>query len=84
VEIVVNSAPTTAADSASTNDRTQIVIDVLSNDSDADGDALTITSAIATQGEVTINSDGTLSYQPKQGFEGVDLIEYTVIDSKGA
>ncbi|OUS67960.1 hypothetical protein B5G52_20825 [Pseudoalteromonas sp. A601] len=84
VDIVVNNAPTTATDSASTNDRTQIVIDVLSNDSDADGDALTITSAIATQGGVTINSDSTLSYQPKQGFEGVDLIEYIVTDSKGA
>ncbi|WP_446440787.1 tandem-95 repeat protein [Pseudoalteromonas sp. 1181_04] len=84
VSVVVNSAPTTIADTASTNDRTQIVIDVLSNDSDADGDALSLISAQATQGTVTINNDGTLNYQPKVGFEGVDLIEYTVTDSKGA
>ncbi|MFY8326024.1 Ig-like domain-containing protein [Pseudoalteromonas sp. ZZD1] len=84
VNVVVNSAPTTAADNASTNDRTQIVIDVLSNDSDVDGDTLTLTSAVANEGEVAVNSDGTLSYQPKQGFDGVDLIEYTVTDSKGA
>ncbi|MFK3859472.1 tandem-95 repeat protein, partial [Pseudoalteromonas rhizosphaerae] len=84
VSVVVNSAPTTIADTASTNDRTQIVIDVLSNDSDADGDALSLISAQATQGTVTINNDGTLNYQPKAGFEGVDFIEYTVTDSKGA
>ncbi|WP_149980775.1 tandem-95 repeat protein [Pseudoalteromonas rhizosphaerae] len=84
VSVVVNSAPTTIADTASTNDRTQIVIDVLSNDSDADGDALSLISAQATQGTVTINNDGTLNYQPKAGFEGVDFIQYTVSDSKGA
>ncbi|MBB1295643.1 Ig-like domain-containing protein, partial [Pseudoalteromonas sp. SR41-4] len=84
VSVVVNSAPTTIGDTASTNDRTQIVIDVLSNDSDADGDALSLISAQATQGTVTINNDGTLNYQPKAGFEGVDFIEYTVSDSKGA
>ncbi|MGO3785800.1 MAG: tandem-95 repeat protein [Pseudoalteromonas prydzensis] len=84
VSVVVNSAPTTIADIASTNDRTQIVIDVLANDSDADGDALSLISAQATQGTVTINDDDTLNYQPKAGFEGVDFIEYTVADSKGA
>ncbi|WP_228733021.1 tandem-95 repeat protein [Pseudoalteromonas ostreae] len=84
VSVVVNSAPTTIGDTASTNDRTQIVIDVLANDSDADGDVLSLISAKATQGTVTINDDGTLNYQPKAGFEGVDFIEYTVADSKGA
>ncbi|MEH6395112.1 tandem-95 repeat protein [Pseudoalteromonas sp.] len=84
VSIIVNSAPTTAADTAATNDRTQIVIDVLSNDSDIDGDLLTVTNATAVQGSVTINADSTLSYQPKAGFEGIDLVEYTVSDSKGA
>ena len=84
VSIIVNSAPTTAADTAATNDRTQIVIDVLSNDSDIDGDPLTVTKATAVQGVVTINPDSTLHYQPKAGFEGIDIVEYTVSDSKGA
>ncbi|WP_016710209.1 Ig-like domain-containing protein, partial [Pseudoalteromonas haloplanktis] len=84
ITVVVNSAPTTTADSASTNDRTDIVIDVLSNDTDADGDTFTVTDAIANQGDVTINPDNTLNYQPKPGFEGMDFITYTVTDSKGA
>ena len=58
--------------------------DVLANDTDADGDALTIVSAIAPNGSVTVNADGTLSYTPNSGFIGDDVITYTVDDGRGA
>ena len=40
-----NSAPIAVADTATTNEDTFVVIDVLANDTDIDGDELTITSA---------------------------------------
>ncbi|MGB0322823.1 MAG: Ig-like domain-containing protein, partial [Luminiphilus sp.] len=58
--------------------------DVLANDTDADGDALTIVSATAPNGSVTVNADGTLSYTPNSGFIGDDVITYTVDDGRGA
>ncbi|WP_417711751.1 Ig-like domain-containing protein, partial [Pseudoalteromonas ardens] len=84
VNLTVNSAPTAMLDVASTDDRTSLVIDVLANDSDADGDELFLISAVATHGKATINIDGTLTYEPKVGFSGEDIIVYQVRDSKDA
>ncbi|MEN8952355.1 Hint domain-containing protein, partial [Planktotalea arctica] len=56
-------------------------IDVLGNDSDPDGDPLTVTAATAPNGTVTINPDGTLDYQPDLGFTGDDTITYAITDS---
>ena len=58
-------------------------IDVLTNASDADGDALTVSAATATNGTVTINPDGTLDYAPDANFNGSDTITYTVDDGRG-
>ncbi|MEN8934723.1 MAG: Ig-like domain-containing protein, partial [Planktotalea arctica] len=58
-------------------------IDVLGNDSDPDGDPLTVTAATAPNGTVTINGDGTLDYQPDSGFSGSDTITYTISDGNG-
>ncbi|MEC4091728.1 Ig-like domain-containing protein [Pseudoalteromonas rubra] len=84
VNLTVNSAPTAVLDVASTDDRTTLVIDVLANDTDADGDELFLISAVATHGKATINIDGTLTYEPKVGYSGEDVIVYQVRDSKGA
>jgi hypothetical protein len=58
-------------------------IDVLANDSDADGDLLSITQAEAAHGSVTIEADGTLTYTPDADFSGSDTITYTVGDGNG-
>ncbi|MCF6439561.1 tandem-95 repeat protein [Pseudoalteromonas luteoviolacea] len=84
VELVVNNAPVTTPDSANTTDKSSLIIDVLSNDTDPDGDVLTLVSAQANQGKATVNSDGTLSYEPQLGFTGEDVVTYVVKDSKGA
>ncbi|HHZ96302.1 MAG TPA: tandem-95 repeat protein, partial [Flavobacteriales bacterium] len=54
----------------------------MSNDTDIDNDALTVTSAIATNGTVTINANGTLNYQGNQDFNGTDIITYTISDGE--
>ena len=63
------------------------VLDVLSNDSDPDGDALSIVSVDTTglQGTVVINDDGTLTYTPPRGVYMLDEhFSYTVTDPYGA
>jgi len=62
---------------------TSTIIDVLANDTDEDGDTLSITTATAEHGIVIINSDGTLTYKPQSYFEGEDTIYYTVSDGEG-
>ncbi|GAB1118350.1 MAG: hypothetical protein WAqBPW_11430 [Shewanella algae] len=85
-ELVVfyNRAPVVNESSASTNDRTTIELDVLSTASDPDGDSLTLESAVAQSGSVSITTSQTLSYQPKTGFAGTDIISFSVSDGNGA
>jgi hypothetical protein len=81
----VNDRPTAKDDSASTQeDRPIIRIDVLTNDTDVDGNRLKISAVTqGTNGSVTINTDNTLSYSPKANFCGTDSFTYTVSDGKG-
>jgi hypothetical protein len=82
VNVVENTAPVTVDDNASTDDRSVITMDVLSNDSDVDNDTLTLTNASAINGQVTI-SNNTLIYNPLSGFDGVDTVTYIVDDNNG-
>ncbi|PNH77668.1 Ig-like domain-containing protein, partial [Vibrio diazotrophicus] len=81
---VANTIPVAVDDEITINEDTSITIDVLSNDSDADGDTLTITGASvsADQGFVTI-VDGKLVFEPAENFNGEVSIEYTVEDGQG-
>ena len=79
----VNDPPVANDDAAETEEGVPITIDVLANDTDIDGDALTVTSASADNGTVEINEDGTLTYTPDEGFDGEDTITYTVEDPSG-
>ncbi|WP_345858833.1 Ig-like domain-containing protein [Shewanella algae] len=85
-ELVVfyNRAPVVNDSSAGTDDRTAIELDVLSTASDPDGDSLTLESAVAQSGSVSITTSQTLSYQPKTGFAGTDIISFSVSDGNGA
>ncbi len=58
-------------------------INVLANDTDPDGDTLTVSHAEADNGSVTINADGTLDYTPDADFNGSDTITYTISDGNG-
>ncbi len=82
--VILNAIPVANDDIATTDEDTIVIIDVLANDTDANGDSLTITSATANNGTVTINADGTLGYQGNQDFNGTDTITYTVDDGRDA
>jgi hypothetical protein len=83
VNVIENQAPVAQNDSASTDDRTAIIIAPLANDSDGNNDILTLISTDAQQGSVTVGIDNTLTYTPKTGFDGEDIITYTIDDGKG-
>lgn len=54
---------------------------VLANDADADDDALTATKVTdPSHGGVTLNSDGSFSYQPDEDFVGTDSFTYKAND----
>ncbi|MFH0287258.1 tandem-95 repeat protein [Vibrio owensii] len=77
----VNDAPVANNDSTATNEDTPVTIDVLPNDTDVDGDTLTIVNASvpAEQGTVEI-VDGKLVFTPAEDFNGEATISYTVSD----
>ncbi|WP_139837876.1 Ig-like domain-containing protein, partial [Roseovarius litorisediminis] len=79
----VNDAPVAQDDSAVTAEDSNVQIAVLDNDSDVDGNPLSVTQATAQNGTVVINPDGTLSYTPDADFNGTDTIGYTVSDGQG-
>lgn len=78
-----NANPNPQPDTAVTDEDTPITIPVLANDTDPDGDPLTVTGGSATSGTVTVNPDGTITYTPNQDFNGTDTITYTVTDGNG-
>jgi VCBS repeat-containing protein len=78
-----NDAPVARDDNAATPEDTPVTVAVLGNDSDADGDALSVTGANALHGSVVVNADGTLGYTPAADFNGTDTIVYTIADGHG-
>jgi VCBS repeat-containing protein len=79
----VNDLPVAANDTGRTNENTPVRVPLLANDSDPDGDPLTVTLATAPNGNVAINPDGSVTYTPRAGFFGTDTITYTISDGKG-
>ena len=81
----VNDLPVAVDDLASTPINTSTTIAVLGNDSDVDGNALTVTSASVdpARGTVTINPDGTLAFTPAGNITGPVLVSYTISDGQG-
>ncbi|MCZ5860130.1 tandem-95 repeat protein, partial [Vibrio parahaemolyticus] len=79
----VNDAPVAKDDIATTQEDTAVTIDVLSNDTDVDGDKLSIQSATVpeAQGKVEI-VDGKLVFTPAENFNGDAEITYTVTDGQ--
>lgn len=80
-----NAAPTAQNDTATVQSWQSVVIDALSNDTDANGDTLTNTGVVTPpqHGTVTKNTDGTFSYTADAGFVGTDTFTYRISDGKG-
>lgn len=91
----VNDAPVAVADSATAPKRASgnasyvpVVIAVLANDSDPDGNlnpsSVAIVSAPGKGGTATVNANGTVSYVPKANFRGTESFKYRIRDLLGA
>ncbi|MBO1928237.1 retention module-containing protein, partial [Thiomicrorhabdus sp. 6S2-11] len=65
-------------DTATTEEDTPVVIDVIANDSDIDGPVSPVASVTdGANGTVVINQDGTVTYTPNADFNGSDQFTYT-------
>ena len=85
VSVTINNPPAAQDDNASTYLGTAVTINVLSNDSDPDGDPLSVTGTSngPAHGSVTINGDNTVTYTPNSGYIGADSFDYTISDGFG-
>ncbi len=80
----VNDAPIAVDDLDFTGVATPVVVEVLANDLDVDGDTLTVVSVTApSSGVAVINGDGTITYTPVAGFTGSVTFDYTISDGNG-
>src|SRR5688572_15269603 len=69
----VNDAPVAQDDAETTDEDTPVDIDVLANDTDADGDSRPVYSATdPANGSVVVNLDDTVTYTPDPDFNGTD------------
>ena len=67
-----------APDSTSTPPGTPVTINVLNNDSFENGDRTVTGVTQGTNGSVSFNPDGSITYTPEPGFSGTDTYTYTV------
>ncbi len=80
----VNDAPEAVADTAATAEDEPVVIDVLANDTDIEGDALRVESVTApTHGTAHAAASGGVEYAPEPDWHGTDRFAYTVTDGNG-
>jgi hypothetical protein len=78
-----NQPPVANADTASTASGTAVTINVLANDTDANGDPLSVIGVTnGTRGTVA-NNGVSVTYTPSPGTSGTDVFSYTVADGRG-
>jgi len=79
-----NTPPVAVDDAFSASQDTDIAGDVLTNDTDADGDSLTASPLTGpANGSLTLNPDGSFTYTPDAGFFGADSFTYAANDGNG-
>jgi hypothetical protein len=89
IQVTAQQDPPIATDDAASvneDDAAGVTFDVLANDSDPDGDALTVGSfdgSTIAQGTLTHNGGGSFTYLPDAAFWGSESFTYTVSDGNG-
>jgi large repetitive protein len=90
----VNDNPTANPDQVTVAEDSVVTFDPRNNDSDVDGDSLTITAvnghAISTttpvvlpEGTISLNGNGTLTFTPAPNYNGPLSLTYTISDGHG-
>lgn len=91
----VNAAPVAVADEGTTTEETDVMVNVVANDTDADGtidtskvDLDVVKAGVqksfkATEGDWSADK-GNVTFKPKKEFSGVAKIDYRVSDNEGA
>jgi hypothetical protein len=80
-----NRAPAARNDLVVTKSNNPVLVAVLENDNDPDGDKLEIVSLTSTTRNgafVTLNDNGTVTFSPPPDFAGVDKFSYIISDGK--
>ncbi|HEX2937061.1 MAG TPA: Ig-like domain-containing protein, partial [Bacteroidales bacterium] len=82
--VAVNDIPVSIVDNAVVAEDSNVVIDVLSNDTGlGDGGIVVSVSSNPAHGTVTVNPDRTITYTPAPDYYGQDSFTYKVCDSNG-
>lgn len=83
----VNDPPVAVDDSADVDADSSVVIPVLANDSDVDGDTLSVTdiAQVSPTGATAVaNPDGTVTYTPPEGYDGPGSFTYRAYDGSAS
>ncbi|TAF40537.1 MAG: hypothetical protein EAZ66_02880 [Alphaproteobacteria bacterium] len=83
VRLVVSVAPTANNDTAQTAHNTSVLVDVLANDSDPEGDNLSIQNVDSVVGGSAVIEDNKVRFTPNAGFVGEAGFSYSVTDGNG-
>ena len=85
--VFANQAPVANPDAARGPANVPIVVDVLANDFDPDGDPIEVIDVFQVMGaasDAVINADGTISFTISASCSGFNLFRYTITDPFGA
>ncbi|CAM4202559.1 reprolysin-like metallopeptidase [Pseudoalteromonas byunsanensis] len=80
----VNDSPVAVDDSVTATQGVQTTIDVLANDTDVDGDTLTLVELVYEGTGTATVSGNTITYQSASSFTGQEAIVYSLSDGNGA
>jgi len=79
----VNQPPVANNDTASTPINTSVLINVRANDTDPDGDPLTVTAVTQPSNGTAVIESNNVRYTPAANFTGVNTFGYTISDGQG-
>ncbi len=85
IVVPVNDPPAAAGDAFAANPNTPLVLPhatLLGNDSDVDGDTLTVKSVSGATHGTVVSADGEITFTPDSGFTGAASYQYTITDGR--
>jgi Ca2+-binding RTX toxin-like protein len=84
VIVTVYKLPVAKNDSASTTPDAAVTVNVLANDADPNGSALTVLAIVSGPADgIAVITGNKVKYTPKTGFYGVDTFIYRITDAHG-